>query len=81
MRSLSDYYQSAADSIVWFCLWWQVVFHRWLIAGNRMERDTTTSKEVRAYLTKCIADHEAYLDRLYINNLPLIERRMKGVSA
>lgn len=81
MRSLSDYYNSAADTVLWFWLWWEVIFTRWLIATNELERDSTSCKEVRAYLTERIAEHQAYLDRLYINNLPLIERRMKGQTA
>lgn len=81
MRSLSDYFDGLADLFAWLSLWWQVTHTRWLIKANEAERDSTTCKEVRAYLVDRIAEHQAYIDRLYINNLPLIERRMKGQTA
>jgi hypothetical protein len=81
MRSLSDYVAALADLFAWIGLWWQVQFLRFLISSNTAERDATTSKEVRAYLTSRIAEHQAALDRLFINNQPLIERRMQAKEA
>ncbi len=81
MRSLADYWNDWADLFAWWALWLEVQYLRWMIAANGMERAATTSKEVRTYLTAQIASHQATLDRLYINNLPLIERRLKGKTA
>lgn len=81
MRSLADYYHSAADFFAWWSLCWQVTFKRALIFASEIERDSTTCKEVRTYMTEKIAEHQAALDRLYINNLPLIQRmQAKGTS-
>lgn len=79
MRSLADYWNDWADLFAWWALWCQVMYSRAMISLNTVERDAIQDKEVRAYLTRQIASHQATLDRLYINNLPLIQRRMKGV--
>lgn len=81
MRSLAERYQAVHDRLTWLGLAWQMTFLRWLIAAHELERATISHKETRKYLTERIAEHQATLDRLEINHLPLIERRMKGQTA